>query len=139
MRISYLEALFGFNRTFKHLDGSEFNIKIDHKSLKPIATDDVRAIPGKGFPIERSSEFGTLYIMFEVVYPDKPVASSLTEEQITEIKNMLAKPSVYKKSNNLDTKHASSKVKSNVEETKTSMTDCGVVASMRHKQAFETK
>ncbi|TPX35334.1 hypothetical protein SmJEL517_g02244 [Synchytrium microbalum] len=68
------EALLGFERQIKHLDGKEITIE-----RKGVVTQPgfVQVIPGQGMPHHQfPSDRGTLYVEYSVVFPDK-----LTDDQ----------------------------------------------------------
>ena len=60
------EALFGYNKKIKHLDGREFYIE----SNKVTQPGEVRVITGEGMPVHKfPSQKGDLYITFKVNLP----------------------------------------------------------------------
>jgi len=81
MTISLLEALVGFSKTVRHLDGHEVQVKKDDIT-KP---GEVLVIPEEGMPHhEFSSQTGNLFIEFIVKMP-----TSLTEEQKQGFRDLL--------------------------------------------------
>jgi len=73
MTITLLEALVGFSKTIKHLDGHEFAVKKDEVT-KP---GEVLMIEAEGMPFHNyASQVGNLYVEFAIKMPVK-----LTEEQ----------------------------------------------------------
>jgi DnaJ-class molecular chaperone len=71
IRLTLLEALFGFSKQFKDVDGTLFVVKISHCKdvIKP---GEVRVIDGKGMPKAKEVDIrGDLYIHFEVEFPEK--------------------------------------------------------------------
>ncbi|WOK94690.1 dnaJ protein ERDJ3B [Canna indica] len=81
MTISLVDALVGFGKTIKHLDGHL--LEIGTKGItKP---KEVRKYKGEGMPLHLSTKKGELYIMFEVLFP-----KSLTDDQKTKIKAVLS-------------------------------------------------
>jgi len=83
MTISLLEALVGFTKTFKHLDGHEVEVKQDAVT-KP---GEVIRISGEGMPLHSDpSSFGELFIEFSLRMPE-----SLTEQQKEGFRSLLEK------------------------------------------------
>jgi len=81
MTISLLEALVGFSKNIKHLDGHEVIVKRDEVT-KP---GEIINIEGEGMPHHNySSQSGNLYIEFIIKMPAK-----LTEEQKQGFRNLL--------------------------------------------------
>ncbi|KAL0919117.1 hypothetical protein M5K25_011192 [Dendrobium thyrsiflorum] len=79
--ISLLEALVGFEKTMKHLDGHLVDI-----GMKGITKPkEIRKFKGEGMPVHMSSKNGDLYVTFEVSFP-----RSLTEDQKTKIKQIFS-------------------------------------------------
>jgi DnaJ-class molecular chaperone len=72
MEIPLVDALTGFSITLTHLDGHEFTLTMDEVT----DCDHVMRVPGKGMPRRngRDGEFGSLYITFEVDFPDELTA-----------------------------------------------------------------
>jgi DnaJ-class molecular chaperone len=82
IEIPLVDALTGFSMTLTHLDGHEFTIKMDEVT----DCDHVMRVPGKGMPRRngrRDDDFGSLYITFEVDFPDE--LSAKQKEAIREI------------------------------------------------------
>lgn len=81
MEIPLVDALTGFSITLTHLDGHEFTLTMDEVT----DCDHVMRVPGKGMPRRngRDGEFGSLYITFEVDFPDE--LSAKQKEAIREI------------------------------------------------------
>jgi DnaJ family protein A protein 2 len=68
--ISLLEALTGVDFVMTHLDGTKIRIKNDPGEV--IKPDDLKTVIGKGLPFHKKAyEFGNLYIIFKVTFPDK--------------------------------------------------------------------
>lgn len=66
ININLKEALFGYNKKIKHLDGREIYIE-SNKITKP---DEVRTITGEGMPVHKfPSQKGDLFITFKVNLP----------------------------------------------------------------------
>ena len=66
MDLTLKEALYGYNKKIKHLDGREFYIE----SKKITQPDEVRIITGEGMPVHKfPSQKGDLYIKFRVILP----------------------------------------------------------------------
>lgn len=78
--ITLLDALVGFQKDIKHLDGHQVAVG----STKITKPKEVRKFSGEGMPVFESSKKGDLFVMFEVVFP-----SSLTEAQKAAIKQIL--------------------------------------------------
>ncbi|XP_057776662.1 dnaJ protein ERDJ3B-like [Salvia miltiorrhiza] len=78
--ITLMQALVGFDKTIKHLDGHLVDI-----STKGITKPkEVKKFKGEGMPLHFSNKKGDLYVAFEVLFP-----TSLTEDQKTKIKEIL--------------------------------------------------
>ncbi|CAN6935924.1 unnamed protein product [Brassica oleracea] len=81
VNITLVEALVGFEKSFKHLD--EHEVDISSKGItKP---KEVKKFKGEGMPLHFSTKKGNLFVTFEVLFP-----SSLTEDQKKKIKEVLA-------------------------------------------------
>eukprot|EP00002_Diphylleia_rotans_P031247 TRINITY_DN6483_c0_g1_i1.p1 TRINITY_DN6483_c0_g1~~TRINITY_DN6483_c0_g1_i1.p1 ORF type:complete len:376 (+),score=95.25 TRINITY_DN6483_c0_g1_i1:44-1171(+) len=81
MKITLLEALVGFSKKIKHLDGRE--VKIETASI--IKPGEVMILRGEGMPIYgNSGSFGDLYIDFETIFPD-----NLTPSQKEQLRHIL--------------------------------------------------
>jgi len=81
MTITLLQALVGFSKTFKHLDGHEVTITrefITKPGLQMVVSGE--GMPHHGFPTQK----GDLFITFTVQFP-----TTLTEEQKEGFKNLL--------------------------------------------------
>ncbi|XP_042464984.1 dnaJ protein ERDJ3B-like [Zingiber officinale] len=79
--ISLLEALIGFKKAMKHLDGHP--VEIGSQGItKPKET---RKFKGEGMPLHLSTKKGDLYVTYEVLFPE-----SLTKDQKTKIKSVLS-------------------------------------------------
>ncbi|KAL2934833.1 DnaJ protein ERDJ3B [Bienertia sinuspersici] len=78
--ITLVQALVGFEKTIKHLDGHLVNIGSEGVT-KP---KQVRKYKGEGMPLHLSNKKGDLYVTFEVLFP-----TSLTAEQKAKIKEIL--------------------------------------------------
>ena len=66
INLNLKEALFGYNKKIKHLDGREFYIE----SKKITQPDEVRTITGEGMPVHKfPSQKGDLFIKFNVMLP----------------------------------------------------------------------
>jgi len=73
MSITLKEALIGFERKFKHLDGHEVTVKRDRVTRPGLET----TLAGEGMPkFNDSTSFGDLIVSFTVVFPE-----SITEAQ----------------------------------------------------------
>lgn len=75
VNLSLREALLGYNKSLKHMDGHGVR-------LNKIGTTNpgtVQKVIGEGMPhYQFSSEYGDLYVTYDVDFPDK-----LTDEQFT--------------------------------------------------------
>ena len=66
MNLNLKEALFGYNKKIKHMDGREFYIE-SNKITQP---NEERIITGEGMPVHKfPSQKGDLHIKFKVVLP----------------------------------------------------------------------
>ena len=66
MELNLKEALFGYNKKIKHMDGREFYIE-SNKITQP---NEERIITGEGMPVHKfPSQKGDLHIKFKVVLP----------------------------------------------------------------------
>ena len=66
IELNMKEALFGYNKKIKHLDGREFFIE----SNKVTQPNEIRVITGEGMPVHKfPSQKGDLYITFNVKLP----------------------------------------------------------------------
>ena len=79
MEIPLVKALVGFSITLKHLDGHEFTV--ERKGVTDC--DFVQKIPGKGMPRRNGRGFGSLFITYEVDFPDE--LSSQQKQAIRQI------------------------------------------------------
>jgi DnaJ homolog subfamily B member 11 len=70
--ISLKEALLGFEKEIKHLDGHTVTVK-KNSVAQP---GDVIKVRGEGMPVHQSSERGDLYVKLNIVFPNQ-----LTEKQ----------------------------------------------------------
>jgi chaperone protein DnaJ len=87
-----VNALCGFEKVIKHLDGHEIIIKTKEGEI--IKPGDIREVPGQGMPIHKTPyEYGSLFIKFNVIFPDK-----LSSKAIAKLKEHLpdALPKVHK-------------------------------------------
>lgn len=75
MDISLKEALFGYEKTFKHLDGHTFSVHSSHNKISQPFSWNI--LKDKGMPIkDREGSFGELHAKVLVTLPTK-----LTERQ----------------------------------------------------------
>jgi len=89
MDISLGEALTGFRRVIKHLDGR--NVVIASPPGKVIKHEDVKVIPGEGMPKYRSPfEKGRLFVIFQVAFPED---GSIDETAAMALRKLLPYPS----------------------------------------------
>jgi DnaJ family protein B protein 11 len=81
LTISLKEALVGFTKTIKHLDGRE----VVYESKDVIRPGEVKKVVGEGMPMRtNTAKHGDLHIEFDVKFP-----STLTDKQKEELKNIL--------------------------------------------------
>ncbi|MDP2434407.1 MAG: DnaJ C-terminal domain-containing protein, partial [archaeon] len=65
MQITLLEALVGFSKTLRHLDGHEFTV-----ARTAITTPGfVQKIPQEGMPIHEATTFGDLFVEYSIRFP----------------------------------------------------------------------
>ncbi|PKA55204.1 Chaperone protein dnaJ 2 [Apostasia shenzhenica] len=79
--VSLLEALVGFEKNIKQLDGHLMDISTQAITMPK----EVRRFKGEGMPLYTSSKKGDLYVTFEVSFP-----RLLTEDQKRKIKQILS-------------------------------------------------
>lgn len=78
--VTLKEALTGFKRTFKNIDGTEVTIDTD----QPIGSDRIVRVPGKGLPLYLyPGEYGDIVLHCNIKYP-KELAPE-TREKIADI------------------------------------------------------
>lgn len=81
MDISLKEALVGFTRVVKKLDGTDLEVKID----TIIRQGEIKRIAGEGMPLRTDpSKKGDLYIEFNLLFP-----TSLTNDQKAQLSQIL--------------------------------------------------
>ncbi|KAG2288162.1 hypothetical protein Bca52824_047766 [Brassica carinata] len=80
INITLVEAIVGFEKSFKHLD--DHGVDIGSKGITN--PKEVKKFKGEGMPLHYSTKKGNL-VTFEVMFP-----SSLTEDQKKKIKEVLA-------------------------------------------------
>lgn len=83
MTISLLEALTGFRKEIKRLDGSSLIVQEPESSITQSGQEKI--IIGEGMPNYKSGEKGDLFLKFKVEFP-----KSLTPEQRETLKSVLA-------------------------------------------------
>jgi len=82
LKISLLEALTGFQYSFKHLDGHAVELK--RTTVTPPGF--IQALPNEGMPIHGNSfNFGQLFVTYQINFPTK-----LTEKQKEGFKSLLS-------------------------------------------------
>lgn len=87
MDITLKEALLGFTKELKHLDGHPVEVSAN----KVIQPGEVIRIEGQGMPInEASDEFGHLYVHCTVNFPE-----TLTEQQIKGFEEFFSKRNTW--------------------------------------------
>ena len=64
-----VEALTGVDFSFDHLDGSKVRVKnVPGEVIKP---EDIKTLKGKGLPFHKKPyEFGNMFVIFKVKFPD---------------------------------------------------------------------
>ena len=68
--ITLVEALTGVDFAITHLDGS--TIRVKNNPGEVIKPEDLKTLEGKGLPFhKRTWEFGNMFIIFKVTFPDK--------------------------------------------------------------------
>lgn len=104
LTIDLEEAVCGFQRPVRHLDGNE--LWIESAKAEPtstsgtggkgipnvIRTGDIQVLKGWGMPKRnRSGEYGDLYVQFRVEMPKAKSGTVLTEEERMELSRLLTK------------------------------------------------
>lgn len=87
LKISLLESIIGFERTFQHLDGNKFTI-YSHPD-ESIAMEDVLVVPGLGMPIYQSKQRGKLVVNIHIDLPS--TLQSLSSEDRQALIKILSK------------------------------------------------
>jgi DnaJ family protein A protein 2 len=67
VEITFAESICGFHKTFTHLDGKEFTLKINNL----VKHEEIIIIKNKGMPIFNKTEYGELFVRFNIKYPDE--------------------------------------------------------------------
>jgi len=80
-----IDSLIGFSFNFYHLDDRAIVVTQGEKDI--IKPGDIREVRNLGMPLYRSSQYGNLYIKYNVIFPN-----IITESQSNSLKNIL-KPS----------------------------------------------
>mmetsp|Transcript_3503 Transcript_3503/g.12626 ORF Transcript_3503/g.12626 Transcript_3503/m.12626 type:complete len:345 (+) Transcript_3503:113-1147(+) len=78
--ISLKEALVGFKKTFRHLDGHEVDLSYDHVTKPGM----VRVLKGQGMPRPHDPSYGDLFVTFSIAFPEQ-----LTQKQKDQIEKIL--------------------------------------------------
>merc|ERR1712093_516629 len=87
MEIELVEALCGFQRVVTHLDGRR--LVVTSLPGQTISDGDIKLIRGEGMPIYGDPfSKGSLYIQFEVKFPDSNFASA---DQLKALEDLLPK------------------------------------------------
>lgn len=76
MQLSLYEALTGFRRPIKQLDGQRLWLAADRETTRP---GSMRRLPGAGMPRFRGVGKGDLIVHFSVRFPDAPLRGSAAE------------------------------------------------------------
>ena len=84
VKLELYQALFGFDKVIKHLDGTMMHISSSSK----IEDNDIKKIVGKGMNDLRTNTPGDLYIKFNINYPDVSVYSL---DEINTLRKILSK------------------------------------------------
>lgn len=98
--VSLVEALCGFAWRMNHLDGREVLIKTEAGEV--LKSQDVKAVNDFGMPIQDTVDFGRLFVMFKVNFPEK---GELKKDQLKMLETVLGpRPSngASKKSDDAD-------------------------------------
>lgn len=82
-KISLLESISGFSIEFLHLDNNVINIKNDIGEI--ITNGQTMIVKGKGMPKKNSDEYGDLFIIIEIEYPEN---INLNDEKIKQLENI---------------------------------------------------
>lgn len=78
VRVSLFEALLGFERKIRHLDGHVVTVKVDRGAV--IRPHSGLEISGEGMPlIEDPTSFGKLVVKFEIDFPEKLNANQASQ------------------------------------------------------------
>ena len=160
MPIRLKEAVCGVHRTIRHLDGRLLHVvsataQHDQKSKATattttkdpivIRTGDVQRLKGQGMPKNpQGTEFGDLYIQYEVVMPSKKTKTSLSSQEREELGRLLDKLEGYPATSS----SSSRKGKVNKEKNKTkkekeyelspaSLSDFGIASGTPHFPTME--
>jgi len=106
LKIDYVEALFGFRREFRHLDGTSRFVIVHDETKAPIADKSVWCAWGKGMPYgpDKMGRSGDLYLIFDVIMPSKPVSELMSAEQRDSLKKLLMRPTKLEKGSDFTTK-----------------------------------
>lgn len=96
LTISLEEALCGFCRKIRHLNGTDIWVTSAQKDGKPviIQTGDVQSLLGYGMPTRHTSgdDFGDLFIQFRVEMPKpRKGQSALSDKELEELSRLLKK------------------------------------------------
>lgn len=84
VNLELYQALFGFDKVIKHLDGTMLHISNSSK----IEDDDVKIIKGKGINDLQTKTPGNIIINFKVIYPD---VNNFTKNERDTLKELLSK------------------------------------------------
>jgi len=84
VNLELYQALFGFDKIIKHLDGTMLHISNSSK----IEDDDVKIIKGKGINDLQTNTPGNIIINFKVIYPD---TNNFTKTEKDTLKELLSK------------------------------------------------
>ncbi|VEU23334.1 DEKNAAC104515 [Brettanomyces naardenensis] len=83
-KIDLLTALAGGEIGFKHLNGDFLKLELIPGEV--ISPNKIKVIEGKGMPIQKVGDFGTLFVKFTVEFPPDHFA---TDEQLKTLENVL--------------------------------------------------
>jgi DnaJ-class molecular chaperone len=86
LKLTFAESICGFAKTFTHLDGNHFTIKMD----KSVRHDDKLIIKGKGMPVinnygDETQKFGDLIVSVEVEHPASLDLSNGNKQRLWQI------------------------------------------------------
>lgn len=92
IRITLAESLTGVQRKIRHLNGDTLLVVSaadDESCPTVIRSGDVHVLKGYGMPKDGSTEYGDLYVQYEVVSPSR--TTPLTREERKELQRLLQK------------------------------------------------
>lgn len=90
LKVSLVEALLGFNLSFKHLDDRVVIVKSPQHHV--ISTDGILTVEGEGMPMPKSSGRGDLYIKMNIVMPSNDFMKGLGAPKEKMLRSLLPEP-----------------------------------------------